>query len=364
MTARARGERQAGKHKQRFHRPELPLFTFNIATVTPVAKIARSVTDTILGEAVGGTREQRFRDMLGIASVISNRATVLNTTPQNVVSNKREFNAYGKALPPGASNYADLAKEAWDLVQTDGPIHHATFFATPKTSKNLPGGLTPVDATTGHMYFSDPQNRAIRTKTGFLAPVLNAAEVLAERVRSALPDIAPLASPRPENVELSPQNAETAVPEVPEGFTLDAPAVAEGQPGSLNFYHPDQTGITKGLKDALTGLSAAMGKTVGITSGYRSPAYNAAQGGAKQSRHMHGDAVDIDMHGWTDAEKKQAVQELTQRGVTAFISYTKTPDMMHVDMRPRPEGVAPMFMVDRLSRSAFPSILTRTRRAG
>lgn len=129
--------------------------------------VARSVVDVVLGEAVAGPTPKRYQDMLAIASVIANRATLTGLTPQQIVANQREFNAYGKALPKGANAYRELAEQAIREVQTAGPVHRATFYATPSAAKNLPKGLEHVTSTTGHRYYSDPQNRAIGTALGY-----------------------------------------------------------------------------------------------------------------------------------------------------------------------------------------------------
>ena len=70
--------------------------------------VARTVRDVVLGEATHGTRAQRLADMRAIVSVIENRARQLGITPQQVVANSKEFNAYGKALPKGV-NALELA---------------------------------------------------------------------------------------------------------------------------------------------------------------------------------------------------------------------------------------------------------------
>jgi len=131
-----------------------------------MARLARSVEDVLLGEGVHGTMDERYEDFLGIASVISNRAALHGVTPDQIVSAKRQFDAYGRALPAGVEKYRALAKEAWDDVQTNGAINSATYFATPARVKGLPNGLNPVGATTGHRYFMDPQFRPIKTALG------------------------------------------------------------------------------------------------------------------------------------------------------------------------------------------------------
>ncbi len=47
-----------------------------------------------------------------------------------------------------------------------------------------------------------------------------------------------------------------------------------------------------------------------VTSGYRSPGYNAGIGGAEYSRHMYGDGADIDVSGWTVEEVGVACEAL------------------------------------------------------
>lgn len=131
---------------------------------------ALTVDDVILGEAVRGTAAERYRDMLGIASVIANRSRMLGVTPQEVVARQSEFNAYGKALPSGVEAYRDLAREALREVETAGPVHSATFYATPAAKDNLPRGLREEVRTTGHVYFSDPQQRSINTAVGYRQP--------------------------------------------------------------------------------------------------------------------------------------------------------------------------------------------------
>jgi hypothetical protein len=123
---------------------------------------AKTVVDVILGEAKAGS----YQDMLAIASVISNRATGGRTSFQDVVSRTSEFNAYGKPLPSGVNQYRSMAEKAIEQVKTTGPIHNATFYATPKAQGNLPKGLEKVTATDGHIYFTDPQQRPIYTASG------------------------------------------------------------------------------------------------------------------------------------------------------------------------------------------------------
>ena len=162
---------------------------------------ARTVTDVILGEAVRGTPEERYRDMLGIASVMVNRANMLGVSLEDVVQNTNEFNAYGRALPGGVNAYRDLAEQALTDVLQNGPVNNATFYATPAAADNLPNGLSFVDQTTGHMYFNDPLNRAIGTAVGYRQPNAQAYQQMAAIDENNLPT----PSPAPRGLLDSPQ---------------------------------------------------------------------------------------------------------------------------------------------------------------
>lgn len=131
---------------------------------------AKSVVDVILGEAAHGSKEQRYEDMLAIASVISNRARLSGRPMNDVVSHRGEFNAFGKPLPAGAGSYRTLAEKALKEIEANGPVHGATYYATPRAARNLPSGLERVGQTTGHVYYTDPQMRPFRTGSGWARP--------------------------------------------------------------------------------------------------------------------------------------------------------------------------------------------------
>lgn len=88
-------------------------------------------------------------------------------------------------------------------------------------------------------------------------------------------------------------------------------------------------GPSQGLVDALERLrSARGGRPLSIVDGYRSPATNAAVGGASDSRHMHGDAADIPA-GYCN------VDQARKAGFTG-IGHKRNGWVVHVDCRPGP----------------------------
>ena len=79
---------------------------------------------------------------------------------------------------------------------------------------------------------------------------------------------------------------------------------SELNPEILGFYNPGQEhGMTTETKDSLVQLGHVIGEDINVTSGYRSPFYNRRVGGASRSRHMHGDAADIDVSGMSNRER-------------------------------------------------------------
>lgn len=77
-------------------------------------------------------------------------------------------------------------------------------------------------------------------------------------------------------------------------------------------------------------LSQAVGYQLQITSGYRSPAYNASVDGAKASQHMQANAVDIIQTGLTTAQRQQFIQAAVDAGFTAIGIYNT---FTHLDIR-------------------------------
>jgi uncharacterized protein YcbK (DUF882 family) len=66
-----------------------------------------------------------------------------------------------------------------------------------------------------------------------------------------------------------------------------------------------------------------------ITSGYRSPEYNAIKGGASSSMHLIGQAVDIDHTNWDGATKHKFISAASVLGFSIGIY----PKHFHIDNR-------------------------------
>lgn len=82
------------------------------------------------------------------------------------------------------------------------------------------------------------------------------------------------------------------------------------------------------LANRLQAIRDLIGKPILINSGYRSPAHNKAVGGASQSQHLNGMAVDIVVAGMP-AKSVQAFLQNWSGGMGCYQHYT------HLDIRPQ-----------------------------
>lgn len=77
-------------------------------------------------------------------------------------------------------------------------------------------------------------------------------------------------------------------------------------------------------------LRQKLGKPVIITSGYRTPEWNAKCGGAKYSYHMRGMAADIRVNGMSAKELAKELDKIAENGC-GIIVYN---NWVHFDVRP------------------------------
>lgn len=97
------------------------------------------------------------------------------------------------------------------------------------------------------------------------------------------------------------------------------------QPGSaksvqIEFRSPgDNIETSQDLQQRVKSSFGALGiDRVKVNSGHRTEAENRKAGGAKGSQHLHGNALDIDVSGYTTAERVQIIEMLSSNGVTGL----------------------------------------------
>lgn len=95
----------------------------------------------------------------------------------------------------------------------------------------------------------------------------------------------------------------------------------------------DESNVNPDLVNRVKTTFAGLGiDNVRINSGYRSATKNAAVGGAKQSQHIHGNAMDIDVSGYSIEERKRIIQSLSANGITGLGIGS---NIIHADMGSR-----------------------------
>lgn len=115
------------------------------------------------------------------------------------------------------------------------------------------------------------------------------------------------------------------------------PTSAQNKQLSKNFNerefacrHCGAVHIEPELIKRLQALRDVLGKPITVTSGYRCPAHNKAIGGAKQSRHMQGQAADLVVPGLTPAQVAAAADQVGLGGIGVYKS-----GFTHVDIGPK-----------------------------
>ena len=94
--------------------------------------------------------------------------------------------------------------------------------------------------------------------------------------------------------------------------------------------------VKREVWEKLTIISREMGKEFSLNSAYRSPQYNRRVGGGSGSTHLSGEAVDVNVRGWTDAEIQQFIALASAVGFGGIGGYGESdPYMIHLDIGPR-----------------------------
>ena len=91
----------------------------------------------------------------------------------------------------------------------------------------------------------------------------------------------------------------------------------------------DLANITPAAAAAWARLGQAWGSPLNTTSGYRTPAYNASVGGARNSQHTHGNAYDVDVSGMSMAERGDLINAARAAGFGGVGVYNNS---LHFDV--------------------------------
>lgn len=107
----------------------------------------------------------------------------------------------------------------------------------------------------------------------------------------------------------------------------DYPIVIRQQAGRISA--PDMAGVQPVMLDRFRTLQRMFGGSVPVVSGYRDPDRNRRAGGAVSSRHMHGDALDLDVSGMSREERLRLIQTASAAGFGGIGVYENS---IHIDL--------------------------------
>lgn len=130
------------------------------------------------------------------------------------------------------------------------------------------------------------------------------------------------------------------VPGISQAIFLNDPIIPKG---NIHWYEliggggelriPEDAEVTGGIIRIAKAAQEArdrIGKPFVITSGYRPPHINASVGGASNSRHLWGDAIDFWVEGFTGRQLYQALDPWWSGGLGQYWHY---PYLCHLDAR-------------------------------
>lgn len=104
--------------------------------------------------------------------------------------------------------------------------------------------------------------------------------------------------------------------------------VTSGKRGSA----PDLENVEPSVISRFRKVQDVLGVQIPVVSGFRDPQRNANAGGAKQSQHMHGNALDLDVSGMSKEDRIRVINAASSMGFTGIGVYENS---IHIDIGPR-----------------------------
>lgn len=119
----------------------------------------------------------------------------------------------------------------------------------------------------------------------------------------------------------------------PQDAGQEGPGAGPPAEGSewLNFLPHTDSRVQPELISKATAIAQAMNVQLTITSAYRSPEYNRRVGGATNSYHTRGQALDITQSQFTQAQRQQFLREAVRVGIGGIGIYNS---FTHIDIGP------------------------------
>lgn len=126
----------------------------------------------------------------------------------------------------------------------------------------------------------------------------------------------------------------------------DFPIITKGNSLTGRRFAPDLNGVRPEVLTRFQQLQNSFGASVPVVSGFRDPERNAQAGGAKKSRHIQGDALDLDVSNLSTEQRVDLIRKARAAGFAGIGVY---PNSIHIDTG-APRAWGPSF-----SRNSLPA---------
>lgn len=299
---------------------------------------------TIAAEAAG----EGENGMIAVGNVIRNRAERRGKGLADVVREPKQFTGYeapGEGALKILQDPDQLAKIDSIIDQmasgelpdiTDGADHYHADYVSPDWADKMPK-TTQVGSHLFYKAESGPDTRRKEMPTyGELAGQIGLDGDPFEAVLKG--ETAPPSERKPKGRGMA-------------DLLPDEPEPMKGNRGALAFANPGQDKIAPTFRSVLEGASQDLGRGLTVLSGFRAPTHAVEARKKNPGEHSRGTASDISMKGMNEQERKTLVQSLLARGAKRFITYSSSPDMLHVDMKDQQGNGQPWFMHDKSNRN-------------
>ena len=95
---------------------------------------------------------------------------------------------------------------------------------------------------------------------------------------------------------------------------------------------PDRTRVDPAIAEIARRMARSLGTRITVNSAYRNRTYNSSIGGASNSKHMYGKAMDLAYIGGSAAERQRMLQAAIEAGAQGIGLYNS---FMHIDLGPK-----------------------------
>lgn len=299
---------------------------------------------TIAAEAAG----EGETGMIAVGNVIRNRAERRGKSLADVVREPKQFTGYEQ---PG-DGALQILQDPDQVAKIDGIIDRlasgelpditdgADHYHTKAVNPDWAGKMRKTTEVGEHLFYRAEDGPDTRSK-----PVPSYAELAGQIGLDGDPFEAVLKGETAPANERKPKGRGMAdlLPEEPEPM--------KGNGGALSFVNPGQDKIAPDFRSVLEGASQDVGRGLTVLSGYRAPTHAVERVKKTPGEHADGTASDISMKGMNEQERATLVQSLLSRGAKRFITYSNSPDMLHVDMKDQLGDGTPWFMHDKTNRN-------------